>query len=130
MIKAGFVMKSSISSSHNWNKRFLILRSCNLSYYEDQPDFVLSPIENKFDLYKSPKGELTIGKDIVVSADGVDTTHGFKIKLANIHSDETFIFAVPSDQLRIEWLDALGNVIASCGKELLRLFVSNFSCFY
>lgn len=120
-------MKSSLSSSRNWNRRFLILRSCSLCYYEDEPEFVLSSNEKKIESNKSPKGELEIGKDSVVSADGVDITHGFKIKLVNTRADDEFIFAVPSDQLRNEWLDALSNVITFCTKNLLRLYVSKYN---
>lgn len=119
-IKAGFVMKSSMSSSRKWNRRFLILRSFSLCYYEEEPELIVASFEKTIDFYKSPKGELQVGKDSVVSADGVDTTHGFKIKLVNIRSDDEFIFAVPSDHLRNEWLDALNNVVTSYTKNLLR----------
>lgn len=114
-------MKSSMSSSRNWNRRFLILRSFSLCYYEEEPELIVASFEKTIDSYKSPKGELQIGKDSVVSADGVDTTHGFKIKLVNIRSDDEFIFAVPSDHMRNEWLDALNNVVTSYTKNLLRL---------
>lgn len=113
VVQAGYLKKLATQSGRNWKKRYIVLTSFTVAYYET---------EKQFSNNVKSKGEVLITSDAVINI--VQTPgEGFGFKFSN--KTESITFAAINDEERKKWMQQIKTVILK-NKSFLKSSSFNF----
>jgi hypothetical protein len=101
IFQSGYLKKQATQSARNWKKRFIVLTTFTIAYYETEKQFHSNSSKSK--------GEIPITSDmecVIFTTPG----EGFGFKVFNKQASQ-IIFAAISDEERKKWIASIKNII-------------------